>query len=619
MRAGDAPQLGEELVDLRLLPDRIAADERRAGDDAVGEERPARRREEIALVAAEREEGEAVGAVRVHERARHPPLPHRLRDSLSERPQPEVEGGEAEDDAEAESARPPRGAAARRRAARLAGATAATPASAAPSPSSGRTLAGSPGTSKRRAPADQGDEQEQRDRRLLEVEALREVRRGRRDDDDDCELPGAPAALRERAREPDQPERAGDREDARGLRPARRQHAAHELDAVRHLRRQRRDDPDHADPRRPPTRAASRRSGLRSVTRPGYNVPVTDRDRHPQSPSAALGRRAARASSPSRSCPWILYLTFTLPSRHVTFHYDLAWVGFDVGARLLVRRDRVGSAPRLALARAARRRHRDDALLRRVVRRRHLPGGERAVGGGRGGGVSPSCRSPRSARSSSTTPRPSSPRRSTASGASREPRPRWNCARRRRGSALATPTPQLANAQLDERARGRRLRQPRQRRLSRRPNRARAGLRRARAHQSGLPSGSPQDKTARSGPETALSGSRSSVTQRSDATRPLLEQAQPMLELGDAQLELVELLARSRGRARRRSRAGRKAPAPRAAPGCRARGSAARRSAPRPCRGAARPLPRAAMRPRATALCAVSRGAPARAAPTAPP
>ena len=29
--------------------------------------------------------------------------------------------------------------------------------------------------------------------------------------------------------------------------------------------------------------------------------------------------------------PWILYLTFTLPSRHLTFHYDVAWVGFDVG------------------------------------------------------------------------------------------------------------------------------------------------------------------------------------------------------------------------------------------------------------------------------------------------
>ena len=28
--------------------------------------------------------------------------------------------------------------------------------------------------------------------------------------------------------------------------------------------------------------------------------------------------------------PWILYLTFSLPSRHVTFHYDTAWVGFDV-------------------------------------------------------------------------------------------------------------------------------------------------------------------------------------------------------------------------------------------------------------------------------------------------
>jgi hypothetical protein len=29
--------------------------------------------------------------------------------------------------------------------------------------------------------------------------------------------------------------------------------------------------------------------------------------------------------------PWTLYLTFTLPTRHVTRHYDLAWVGFDVG------------------------------------------------------------------------------------------------------------------------------------------------------------------------------------------------------------------------------------------------------------------------------------------------
>ena len=28
--------------------------------------------------------------------------------------------------------------------------------------------------------------------------------------------------------------------------------------------------------------------------------------------------------------PWTLWLTFSLPSKHVTRHYDLAWVGFDV-------------------------------------------------------------------------------------------------------------------------------------------------------------------------------------------------------------------------------------------------------------------------------------------------
>ncbi|HET8893477.1 MAG TPA: hypothetical protein VFM96_05220 [Gaiellaceae bacterium] len=29
--------------------------------------------------------------------------------------------------------------------------------------------------------------------------------------------------------------------------------------------------------------------------------------------------------------PWTLWLTFSLPSRHVTDDYDLAWVGFDIG------------------------------------------------------------------------------------------------------------------------------------------------------------------------------------------------------------------------------------------------------------------------------------------------
>jgi hypothetical protein len=28
--------------------------------------------------------------------------------------------------------------------------------------------------------------------------------------------------------------------------------------------------------------------------------------------------------------PWTLWLTFSLPSRHVTDDYDLAWVGFDI-------------------------------------------------------------------------------------------------------------------------------------------------------------------------------------------------------------------------------------------------------------------------------------------------
>ena len=28
--------------------------------------------------------------------------------------------------------------------------------------------------------------------------------------------------------------------------------------------------------------------------------------------------------------PWTLWLTISLPSRHVTQHYDVAWIGFDV-------------------------------------------------------------------------------------------------------------------------------------------------------------------------------------------------------------------------------------------------------------------------------------------------
>lgn len=67
---------------------------------------------------------------------------------------------------------------------------------------------------------------------------------------------------------------------------------------------------------------------LRSVTRAGYNVVVTTEPLRIPVPRwlvAVLGGVAVLL------VPWILYLTFTLPSRHVTAHYDLAWVGFDVG------------------------------------------------------------------------------------------------------------------------------------------------------------------------------------------------------------------------------------------------------------------------------------------------
>lgn len=67
---------------------------------------------------------------------------------------------------------------------------------------------------------------------------------------------------------------------------------------------------------------------LRSVTPAGYNVVVTTepvRIPFPRWLVAMLGGVAVLL------VPWTLYLTFTLPSRHVTVHYDLAWVGFDVG------------------------------------------------------------------------------------------------------------------------------------------------------------------------------------------------------------------------------------------------------------------------------------------------
>ena len=186
-------------------------------------------------------------------------------------------------------------------------------------------------------PPNERDEQEQRDRRLLEVETLREVRGGRGDDDRHRELPGTPPAPRERAREPDQADPEGDGEDARGLRPPGGRTPPTIWRRSRHLRRQRRDDADHAHDRGAPgqkplgTRATQRHAARVQRAHEGTGrafieeeLEGTVRIRPARWVTLLLGLVAIGL------VPWTLYLTFTLPSRHVTLHYDLAWVGFDV-------------------------------------------------------------------------------------------------------------------------------------------------------------------------------------------------------------------------------------------------------------------------------------------------
>ena len=79
------------------------------------------------------------------------------------------------------------------------------------------------------------EERERDDRRLLEVEALREMRDGGCDHDHDAELPRAAAAMGERAREPDERDPERERADARSGDAPRREHAADDLEAVAHL------------------------------------------------------------------------------------------------------------------------------------------------------------------------------------------------------------------------------------------------------------------------------------------------------------------------------------------------------------------------------------------------
>ena len=48
--------------------------------------------------------------------------------------------------------------------------------------------------------------------------------------------------------------------------------------------------------------------------------------------------------------PWTLWLTYSLPSRNITQHYDLAWVGFDVALLLAFAATTWFAVPELPLA-----------------------------------------------------------------------------------------------------------------------------------------------------------------------------------------------------------------------------------------------------------------------------
>jgi hypothetical protein len=72
---------------------------------------------------------------------------------------------------------------------------------------------------------------------------------------------------------------------------------------------------------------ASRDSGLRR-TAPGYNSTIdTDLNAPPHRPHWIVWLLGVTAAA---LVPWTLWLTYSLPERHVTHHYAVAWVGFDI-------------------------------------------------------------------------------------------------------------------------------------------------------------------------------------------------------------------------------------------------------------------------------------------------
>ena len=72
--------------------------------------------------------------------------------------------------------------------------------------------------------------------------------------------------------------------------------------------------------------ARSDSGGGRLVTGPGYNPFM----RFPRVVVYVL------IAASLALVPWILYLTYTLPSRHVARNYDVGWIGFDVALAAVI-------------------------------------------------------------------------------------------------------------------------------------------------------------------------------------------------------------------------------------------------------------------------------------------
>ena len=217
-------------------------------------------------------------------------------------------------------------------------------------------------------------EQRERDDRLLEVEALGEVERAAEPSDDgDRELPRAPAAARERAREPDEQDPERERADAGRRREARRQDAADEPEPVRHLGRERRGDADRSDEGGSP---GEQRLGPRAPQSHGLRV----QRRHAGCPSRfPLGRSATRVRGAlPRAVDALADVLAAVAGTSPTGTTSRGWASTSCSPPPS-RRRRGRRSPARAGSSVVRGGDGDDARLRRVVRHRHLPAGGEMV------------------------------------------------------------------------------------------------------------------------------------------------------------------------------------------------------------------------------------------------